>query len=612
MMRYIMNSKDMLAKLLATENIRVIRGNVNTASFNVETRVLKLPIWKDMSSNVEDLMIGHEVGHALYTDDYEFATLSPLRKTIFNILEDNRIERMIKSTYPGLKANFSIGYKELYDNDFFGDEFDNFLDKVNVASKVGIYANIEFDGKEEELFNLANKTKLISDVYKLTEIYYEYIKNETDDNESSDKINESSDKIPELTKSQSIFDSEISKLVDTTTTYSYVNFDDISFRFTENQNGIIGYKRMLELWDPSLHVSNTSGRYNKFMLETSNIVNHMTSIFTMKQSAETRKREQEYKSGELNMSKLFGYKTSDNIFKTYTESPTGKNHGLIILLDLSGSIESTLSTMFKQVVTLVLFCRRNRIKHSVFGFVAGGAAHYHRDCETRTGANIGSLLLEIFSDRMNTHEFTLMSKLITTKKPEKYGLQLCSTPLNISLASFIKFLPEYKISNNIDKLSMMILTDGESDGISSLIGNFNKNDGRSAIVIHDDVTKHDYEFVPKMTQLEITEKLITAIKNKIDVLVGYIYIQSDSAATHNIQSTKYHIDKLGLTEIKQTSKVKEFKGKIIDKVYIADKLDLNVDNKLDESDDVEESFMSNVEMVKNSRMIMNSFINLIS
>jgi predicted metal-dependent peptidase len=62
-----MNKKDLLAKLLSTENITVLRQPVATASFNVETRVLTLPVWKNLSENIENMLIAHEVGHALYT-----------------------------------------------------------------------------------------------------------------------------------------------------------------------------------------------------------------------------------------------------------------------------------------------------------------------------------------------------------------------------------------------------------------------------------------------------------------------------------------------------------------------------------------------------------------
>ena len=45
-----------LAKLLAEEDIHVIHRNQPTAMFDVKNRELSLPIWKEMSKNIQDLM----------------------------------------------------------------------------------------------------------------------------------------------------------------------------------------------------------------------------------------------------------------------------------------------------------------------------------------------------------------------------------------------------------------------------------------------------------------------------------------------------------------------------------------------------------------------------
>ena len=57
--------KSQLAKLLATEDLIVEHKKVQTACFNVHTRVLTLPMWEKASNTVYDLLVGHEVGHAL-------------------------------------------------------------------------------------------------------------------------------------------------------------------------------------------------------------------------------------------------------------------------------------------------------------------------------------------------------------------------------------------------------------------------------------------------------------------------------------------------------------------------------------------------------------------
>ena len=58
-----------LAKLLATENIEVQENAVQTASFDVKDRILTIPIFKEeqRSKHIYDMLVGHEVSHALHT-----------------------------------------------------------------------------------------------------------------------------------------------------------------------------------------------------------------------------------------------------------------------------------------------------------------------------------------------------------------------------------------------------------------------------------------------------------------------------------------------------------------------------------------------------------------
>jgi len=69
-------SKSILARLLAKENITVRSGNYTTAFFDVKNRVLGLPAWKDDNKDLHDMLVGHEVGHALYTPAEGWGSMS--------------------------------------------------------------------------------------------------------------------------------------------------------------------------------------------------------------------------------------------------------------------------------------------------------------------------------------------------------------------------------------------------------------------------------------------------------------------------------------------------------------------------------------------------------
>ena len=116
-------SKSILAKLLATENVTVEHGNYQTASFDVKNRVLRLPIWKEMSGSLYDLLVLHEVGHALFTPEegmHDAKGHGKGFKSFLNVVEDARIERKIKVKYPGGRRSFIEGYSNLMERDFFG------------------------------------------------------------------------------------------------------------------------------------------------------------------------------------------------------------------------------------------------------------------------------------------------------------------------------------------------------------------------------------------------------------------------------------------------------------------------------------------------------------
>lgn len=146
-------AKSTLARLLAKENITVQHGNFKTAFFDVQSRVLGLPAWKDMSKDVYDLMIGHEVGHALYTPADFHHQISGIRHEVVNLVEDVRIERMIQDQYPGLVACFTRGYHTLNESDFFGIKGADvnslgFMNRLNLKFKLRGLVDIKFSDDE--------------------------------------------------------------------------------------------------------------------------------------------------------------------------------------------------------------------------------------------------------------------------------------------------------------------------------------------------------------------------------------------------------------------------------------------------------------------------------
>ena len=88
--------KGNLARLLATENLIVEHKQTPTAYFNVDSRVLTLPKWDKASDTVYDMLVGHEVGHALFTPNVDFREQVSCPQDYVNVIEDARIEKLMK------------------------------------------------------------------------------------------------------------------------------------------------------------------------------------------------------------------------------------------------------------------------------------------------------------------------------------------------------------------------------------------------------------------------------------------------------------------------------------------------------------------------------------
>ena len=129
--------KGQLARLLATEDLIVEHRSVDTASFNVQTRVLTLPTWDNATEEVYDTLVCHEVGHALYTPDVEWWINNEISASIVNIVEDARIEKLMKRRYAGLSKTFFRGYSSLSEDDFFQLKNKD-LTKFNLADRINL------------------------------------------------------------------------------------------------------------------------------------------------------------------------------------------------------------------------------------------------------------------------------------------------------------------------------------------------------------------------------------------------------------------------------------------------------------------------------------------
>jgi hypothetical protein len=537
--------KGKLARLLATENLVVEHRKVSTASFNVESRVLTLPLW-NASSSVYDLLVGHEVGHALYTPNIDWAEVAKVPKDYVNVVEDCRIEKLMKRKYPGLTKTFFKGYQELDNDDFFDikdEALENisFIDRINLHCKIGAFSVMPFNEVERELVREVENCETFDEVIVVCQKIYKYSQQEkiadanqnastqgtTEKVESSDTTepsntettdqgqsiqqdgNDEGEQLDEniaaggnaggdTAETQRAFDENIQDLTETAPYFRdpvYVEIPKI------NLGNIIVDQAVLQKhidahyscrdhkrYDNPLEFADNS--FDLFKKDSQKEVNYLVKEFECKKAADSHARTSTARTGVLDCSKLHTYKYNEDLFKKVSVIPDGKNHGMIFILDWSGSMSNYLQDTIKQLLSLVMFCRKVNIPFEVYAFTyewnnrfLDPEEHdYDPDAvqdrcvreENKFMFHKRFSLLNLLSSRANSKNFDrqcrnifrigfFMNSYGVSTPP---GIDLSGTPLNESIIVMHEIIPMFKKMTGVQKINTVILTDGESNNIS--------------------------------------------------------------------------------------------------------------------------------------------------
>ena len=524
--------KPQLAKLLATEDLVVEHKHVETAQFNVHTRVLILPMWEKASNFVYDMLVGHEVGHALYTPDRNWLKEYDIPPQFVNIVEDARIEKMMKRRYSGLSKTFYRGYQELSDQDFFQiAEEDvnsmNLADRANLYFKIGNFVDISFDDKEQHIISMIDECETFDDVLIAAEKLYKYCKEEkskTDQHQKqeqegqqgqSDEVEDNSSQSSENPESEyqsgedsnidrDVIDDEKEDEVDVKTADSleeslkdlvnssaqeniYLELPKVDLEKIIISNSEIhdGGKKF---WKNYVEESQLSveelfqypdNDFAKFKISARKEVNYLVKEFECKKAADSYARATTSRTGVLDCSKLHTYKYNEDLFKKVTTLADGKNHGLVFVLDWSGSMCDVMSDTIKQLFNLVWFCKKVSIPFEVYAFTneypkeINDKGFIDSSYEKKGGlVHVGEhfSLMNILTSKVNGKVLEQQMKHIYRIAhsfsrcgygPVPYGMSLSGTPLNESMIALHQILPNFKKEHKLQKVQCVVLSDGE-------------------------------------------------------------------------------------------------------------------------------------------------------
>lgn len=550
--------KGHLARLLATEDLVVEHKKVPTACFNVDTRVLTLPMWEKASNSVYDMLVGHEVGHALYTPNEDWTEKVKIPSQFVNVTEDARIEKLMKRRYAGLNKSFFAGYKELHEEDFFQIKDDdistfNLADRVNLYFKIGNFLNLEFTDPEWEIVNMVGQAETFDETLEAAVKLYEYCKQQQEqetkiesfdsldsvpggsspeesveqnqpadpiesagDDGSSSSDGQSEGKMDQPTQSKSQDGGDTSEpevktaenleeaIRDLVNNSGYenvylelpkLNLDTVITSNSEIHSEINDWWSKTE--EKFMEVSKNPKEYLfgsvdkefiQFKRSAQKEVNYLVKEFECKKAADSYARATTARTGILDCSKLHTYKYNEDLFRKVTTLANGKNHGLVFVLDWSGSMSEVMTDTIKQLYNLMWFCKKVSIPFEVYAFTNEWRRgeidedgrrkvlqpHYQKK-HGLVQVDESFSLMNIFTSKVNNR--VLEEQMINIYRIAKefkysyrdapiythpYRLSLSGTPLNESLVALHQILPKFQKENKLQKVQCVILTDGEA------------------------------------------------------------------------------------------------------------------------------------------------------
>jgi hypothetical protein len=543
-----------LAKLLATENLLVEHKKVGTASFDVQKRILTLPLWDRASNRVYTMLVGHEVGHALFTPADFDPTKLPCPKSFINVTEDARIEKLMKRKYPGLAKDFYVGYQELNEEDFFSINEEDveklpLIDRINLHYKIGAFSMMPFSASETPLCAAVGAAETFDEAVDAALAIYKYMKEEkqkqTEENVPAQTTQDGGGTTPEMgdqmtheemleeaekrenanendnqeenanegvsignssvggdqasndideVRTQESFDEELRGLTNDNSFYepTIVNLPVVDLKKVIVSNDAI-IKATEQFWSEyysdaeirSALFDPIDSEFREFCNRTSKDVNYLVKEFECRKAASASSRATISRTGVLDTNKLQNYKFSDDIFRKISNTPDGKNHGLVFLLDWSGSMSNEIFETVCQLINLCQFCKKVGIPFDVYSFVIDPASALMTDPELNEVA--GKVAGDIYIDK----RFRLMNLLTSEGNSKNFAnqclflyritsyyqrngwaqrggiqapgfLSLCGTPLNEGLICINQLLPVWKSRTGAEKTHLIVLTDGES------------------------------------------------------------------------------------------------------------------------------------------------------
>ena len=336
---------------------------------------------------------------------------------------------------------------------------------------------------------------------------------------------------------------------------------------------VIDYKKVLEECNSYYASQDGANEYGinllkKFKSTNDKMVSYMVKEFEMKKAADIHRRAYNSKKGTLDMNKIHAYKYSENLFQQITNLPEGKNHGMVMFIDWSGSMHNYMKETIEQLINLTMFCSKVQIPFEVYAFSdhyrdwKDAENDYYREQnknrlynETALGKKIADYkknnivvsnsfrLMNLFSSRMRNRElnnayqnFLMVAEGFSDRYSHYYSsdyryfgmpnnYSLGGTPLNDTIVVAKSVIEEFRMKSRAQIVNAVFLTDGQSNQCNEYLNSANEVErfNRYSVHIDDPVTRmRVFPEDVKRSNHKVTSLLLLALKRSLEInLLGF-------------------------------------------------------------------------------------------
>ena len=473
--------------------------------------------------NAEEMMYVNEVDKA---DSFEQVKDITERLYAFCKAELEQKRQEAKEEFEKRKENGEFDDEDFGDDSFGGDDAEDYEDK-NPNDFDSEFDGGDDDFESEDNFDngYSNAPSFEDTMPNELKAYGDEVKSVTDE-----KFQQA---LKGLAETKEIYVGKIASQNQINLKQYIVPFKDLKF-FEDNFYN-----------DPELqaHERYDSTLLTKFEAKNKNPIAYLVKEFEMKKKAAELRRVTVSDTGTLDTNKLHTYKFNDDIFRKIGAVAQGKNHGIVMFIDWSGSMCDNMSGTIEQLITMSTFCRKVNIPFDVYAF------------STESFKNIKPEYVPMTNGQMQIDNFSLLNILSSSMKNATYrkfandllqvaeayqpyvsnrrnykstficeNMRLGGTPLNATIQVASNVVNDFRKRTRSEIVNVIFLTDGEDSttlwtdneiGRSQRIG---PSDFRSVSYIEDKESAKTY----RVSDKGVTPTLLEILKDRTGCnLIGF-------------------------------------------------------------------------------------------